>query len=471
MSFGVVELSWHFWVALNNEVLGADEGEWRGRGSGRSPGKPVGQQHRPVRFPRAKIRDPAGNRTLFALAGGGWLSHYPTAAPANSLATRSEGGENAARDFRPGISGLIVVISRRVGALFIGRRDRAGVSGSSDHPSGRIVRLVAAGRKSTCRRHSSSARHSATEVDQRNDADVVIARNELPSPRTDWVPGKYFFFTTDLEVSLSPDEIVEEIHGDMQNSRYYFVSGYFTAYKGSVCVCVDRTRQHIVRLRGSNELRVAPHNLAQSSGLMYGATGETEKRECGWGKREIPEKIRRRTASSGTIPTCGDPVTRPGIEPGSPWWEASVLIAQPQWPYILKFAQANRARVVRQQQNTHQTSRTLIRPVEHSSDQSNTHQTSRTHIRPVEHSSDQSNTHQNSRTLIRTVEHSSDQSNTHQTSRTLIRPVERGNRTSQFSATGLRRNSSTNISTLLAAVLHIFHLIIPPPRAAVGVGN
>ncbi|KAJ8869820.1 hypothetical protein PR048_028829 [Dryococelus australis] len=40
------------------------------------------------------------------------------------------------------------------------------------------------------------------------------------------------------------------------------------------------------------------------------------------GKREIPEETRRPTTSSGTIPTCENPVTRPGIEPGSPWWEA-----------------------------------------------------------------------------------------------------------------------------------------------------
>ncbi|KAJ8871882.1 hypothetical protein PR048_028222 [Dryococelus australis] len=32
-------------------------------------------------------------------------------------------------------------------------------------------------------------------------------------------------------------------------------------------------------------------------------------------KREIPEKTRRSTASSGTISTCGNPVARPGIEP------------------------------------------------------------------------------------------------------------------------------------------------------------
>ncbi|KAJ8888037.1 hypothetical protein PR048_007522 [Dryococelus australis] len=49
----------------------------------------------------------------------------------------------------------------------------------------------------------------------------------------------------------------------------------------------------------------------------------------GRGKPEIPEKTRRLTASSGTIPTRENSVTRPGIEPGSPWWEASRLTAQP----------------------------------------------------------------------------------------------------------------------------------------------
>ncbi|KAJ8875080.1 hypothetical protein PR048_022971 [Dryococelus australis] len=54
------------------------------------------------------------------------------------------------------------------------------------------------------------------------------------------------------------------------------------------------------------------------------------------GKREIPEKTRRLTASSGTIPTCENPVTRPGIEPGLSWWEASRLTTQLPWPLIGK---------------------------------------------------------------------------------------------------------------------------------------
>ncbi|KAJ8891644.1 hypothetical protein PR048_004172 [Dryococelus australis] len=50
----------------------------------------------------------------------------------------------------------------------------------------------------------------------------------------------------------------------------------------------------------------------------------------GRGKREILDKFRRPAASFDTIPTCGKSrVTRPGIEPGSPCWEASRLTAQP----------------------------------------------------------------------------------------------------------------------------------------------
>ncbi|KAJ8888933.1 hypothetical protein PR048_008427 [Dryococelus australis] len=60
----------------------------------------------------------------------------------------------------------------------------------------------------------------------------------------------------------------------------------------------------------------------------------------GGGKNEIPEKTRRKAASSGTIPTCENPgVIRPGIEPGSPRWEASKLTAQP--PRSIHFKRRN----------------------------------------------------------------------------------------------------------------------------------
>ncbi|KAJ8897037.1 hypothetical protein PR048_002383 [Dryococelus australis] len=53
------------------------------------------------------------------------------------------------------------------------------------------------------------------------------------------------------------------------------------------------------------------------------------------GKREIPEVTHRPAVSSGTIPICENPgVTRPGIELGSPWWEARNLTAQPPRPLL-----------------------------------------------------------------------------------------------------------------------------------------
>ncbi|KAJ8880533.1 hypothetical protein PR048_017003 [Dryococelus australis] len=52
------------------------------------------------------------------------------------------------------------------------------------------------------------------------------------------------------------------------------------------------------------------------------------QRRKGGEKREIPEKTRRPAASSGTIPTC----EKPGIEPGSPRWEAGSLTATPPRP-------------------------------------------------------------------------------------------------------------------------------------------
>ncbi|KAJ8880207.1 hypothetical protein PR048_016673 [Dryococelus australis] len=64
----------------------------------------------------------------------------------------------------------------------------------------------------------------------------------------------------------------------------------------------------------------------------------------GQGMWEIPEKTRRPTTSSGTIPTCENPVNRPGIEPGSPRCEERVLIAQPPWPRKLL---ANRTKSLR----------------------------------------------------------------------------------------------------------------------------
>ncbi|KAJ8866352.1 hypothetical protein PR048_032195 [Dryococelus australis] len=76
----------------------------------------------------------------------------------------------------------------------------------------------------------------------------------------------------------------------------------------------------------SEEIRAALNSGVLRADEVWSGAGMNGRR-----KREIPEKTHQPTASSSTIPTCESPVTRPGIDPGSPWWEASVLIAQPPW--------------------------------------------------------------------------------------------------------------------------------------------
>ncbi|KAJ8882317.1 hypothetical protein PR048_014119 [Dryococelus australis] len=51
-------------------------------------------------------------------------------------------------------------------------------------------------------------------------------------------------------------------------------------------------------------------------------------------RRDPRENSPTNGRSSGTIPICEKPMTRRGIEPGSPWWEESVLIAQPAAPIL-----------------------------------------------------------------------------------------------------------------------------------------
>ncbi|KAJ8868465.1 hypothetical protein PR048_029993 [Dryococelus australis] len=55
-----------------------------------------------------------------------------------------------------------------------------------------------------------------------------------------------------------------------------------------------------------------------------------QRRNVSRRNRETPEETRRSEALSGMIPTYKNPgVTRPGIEPSSPWFKASSLTAQP----------------------------------------------------------------------------------------------------------------------------------------------
>ncbi|KAJ8874935.1 hypothetical protein PR048_022825 [Dryococelus australis] len=82
------------------------------------------------------------------------------------------------------------------------------------------------------------------------------------------------------------------------------------------CVCRER-KNSLQKITSFLQL-----TILEISG--YVTALETNAGRKRWGKLEIPEKTRRLTASSATITTCENlGVTPPGIETGSPWWEAS----------------------------------------------------------------------------------------------------------------------------------------------------
>ncbi|KAJ8868580.1 hypothetical protein PR048_030118 [Dryococelus australis] len=91
----------------------------------------------------------------------------------------------------------------------------------------------------------------------------------------------------------------------------------------------------------SNEKRIAKIHVfdsksAKKPSVAYRKMAARASDVPGGENGRFPRKHAPPIASSGTITTCENSVTRPGIEAGSPWWEASVLIAQPQWPPYLR---------------------------------------------------------------------------------------------------------------------------------------
>ncbi|KAJ8895837.1 hypothetical protein PR048_001176 [Dryococelus australis] len=99
-------------------------------------------------------------------------------------------------------------------------------------------------------------------------------------------------------------------------------------------VAVDRGRPE-----ESNPVAVAHSSPIHLRDLVVAAKPVSDlqnKTKKGGGNWRSPRKTSRRlTASSGTIPTCKNPVTRLGIEPSSPCWETSRLTAQPPQPQVV----------------------------------------------------------------------------------------------------------------------------------------
>ncbi|KAJ8896380.1 hypothetical protein PR048_001724 [Dryococelus australis] len=88
-------------------------------------------------------------------------------------------------------------------------------------------------------------------------------------------------------------------------------------------------------LSKSADSETSPHSIdaARSSEMMRAIEVSVEQRRNeGAGVTGDPEKISQPTALPGSIPTCENPVTRPGIKPGSPWWEVLGVKAKVKGP-------------------------------------------------------------------------------------------------------------------------------------------
>ncbi|KAJ8865931.1 hypothetical protein PR048_033454 [Dryococelus australis] len=98
---------------------------------------------------------------------------------------------------------------------------------------------------------------------------------------------------------------------------------------------VDDAQKKLVTFaarRGACPDSLTRTTFATRSGESDTPTPQNARRYRGENTGDLGGPLTARGGGNGTsprIPTCGNPVTRLGIEPGSPWWEASVLTGRP----------------------------------------------------------------------------------------------------------------------------------------------
>ncbi|KAJ8893322.1 hypothetical protein PR048_005913 [Dryococelus australis] len=305
---------------LNIEVLRADEGE-------------IAEKTR-----RTESRsDPAGNRTWFAFVGGemDYTSPQSCVATLTLLSTHThcysfEGDtsllQTVLADCKDAVCGHAA--ASRCSCLLAGRklcRNRYCVRGSRLNPS--TTQPIATARVS-CRDQGASGGRcqicgvtplmSAQSISSLEGAVVFSRYCAQPSDAT--IGADCGFVCGLLIVVLIAEQIVDKIAKRMA----WWIAGLI-AVRAMLVVVLIAGKVTWIQYGGWISWQ---HGGRSTSALdLRPGTGIN-----GRGKREIPEKTRRLTTSSGTIPTCESPVTRSGIEPGSPWWRASVLITQPPWP-------------------------------------------------------------------------------------------------------------------------------------------
>ncbi|KAJ8891772.1 hypothetical protein PR048_004325 [Dryococelus australis] len=135
--------------------------------------------------------------------------------------------------------------------------------------------------------------------------------------------------TTNLASTTSRKAPVRKFQNEVWRPDLELTTRSATRSSNSESSCTWTSTLHEFRFL-SHTIYRPTRKLSVFENKTYGAAPEWGG---GRGKRETPEKACRLEASSGTIHTCENPgVARPGIEPGSPWWEASSLTNQPPRP-------------------------------------------------------------------------------------------------------------------------------------------
>ncbi|KAJ8866825.1 hypothetical protein PR048_032686 [Dryococelus australis] len=143
---------------------------------------------------------------------------------------------------------------------------------------------------------------------------------------------------TGLSVYYSPQAVFTKLAGHKppqgnsngcQAFRYLARSVLVVLSQGKLCHNIP---EEIALLKGEEYSAASLHSFTTCQQMAIARILSSAGMKGRW-KWEIPEKNCRPITLSCTIPSWGKSgMTRPGIEPGSPWWEVSRLTTQQPWP-------------------------------------------------------------------------------------------------------------------------------------------
>ncbi|KAJ8895330.1 hypothetical protein PR048_000656 [Dryococelus australis] len=278
-----------------------------------------------VQPPAGSLRDFRKCRTML-LVGGFSRSSVPTLPHftiTGSLRPRPDGDEAV-----PTAGGL----PQEDGELRRRRRRRRRRRQPGVQAQGRRMEEVRGAQRCRLRRHLRVARHIATRCAALPKGSLPMALPSKPASTGLCVVHMYADHAEQTEwktrtANQKPSSVSERVAQKKARYRPKNARQFSDLRVEAMRELMGMSRSPLVlpRFKASDRGTVAGRRMGKSQSCED-AEQFPAVPEWGWGKLEIPEKTRLPTASSDTIPTCENLVTRPGFEPGSPWWEASRLL-------------------------------------------------------------------------------------------------------------------------------------------------